>query len=198
MLPYYTPETQTQITTYYNDSVYAAMKEGGKWPESKLDSPVNINITEEVWETWYYKSGDLGIDLTEESWFHFPGGILVFLAKSKTTPETFFKDLTPWTDTSIDTLCPDLTGLYNEIDNSNRSYLVLESGNYVEGIFSRREFGTGETLHYVKFLVDLKTSSIYDDELQVKFFDTLSAALADQMTEDVVIYVKDDAKSSPQ
>lgn len=196
-LSYFTSELQSQITTYYNNVMYAPMKEGGKWPESLIDTPVNVNITGEVWGTWYYKSGDLGLS-TQESWFHFDKGILVFLAKSKTNPETFFMDLTADSTTSLETICPNLAGLYTQITYSDQSYLVLEKGNNVEGIFSRRGFGDGTIKNYINFAVDLKTSSLYDDELKVKFFNSSSEAQADPMTQDIITYVKDDEKASPQ
>lgn len=199
-LSYYTTELQTDINTYYDDVMYSAMQSGGKWPESLINSPVNINITGEVWGTWYYKSGDIeGVDLDRASWFHFDEAILTFLAEAKTNSETFFKDIDADTDISIEAVCPNWAGLYTQYSDPNdQAYLVLESGNSVSGVFSRREFGTGDILNYIRFEVDVKTDSLYDDELNVKFFAMSAEAVADDMTSGYVTYIKDDEKASPQ
>lgn len=195
-LSYYTSDLQTQITNYYNSIVYTKMKEGGKWPQPSLSGSPNINVDGEVWGTWWYKSGDVGSN--EGFWYFFPKGIIIFLAKSKTNSETFFKDLDPYTYENLNTVCPDLTGLYNDYKGYSQAYLVLKSGDNTSGVFLREPFSSSSTSDYLKFVVDFKdTNNKYDDELKVKSFTTLAAAQADSMTKDVVTYVKDRSKGTP-
>ncbi len=199
-LSYYTAQMQASIEGYYNDVIYSAMQAGGKWPESAIDGPVNINITGEVWGTWYYKSGTIeGVDLERVTWFHFDKAILTFLAQSRTNSETFFMEIDPDTNTSIEAVCPNWAGLYTQYVTANdQAYLVLEDGNNVSGIFSRRAFETGDILNYIRFEVDLKTGNLFNDELNVKYFDTLAEAQADAMASGYVTYVKDDERANSQ
>ena len=196
-LPYFNSTIADKLVNYYDTYIYSAMKEGGKWPESKLCGSININIDDTIWGTWHYTSGPRET-YQGSFWYFFPRGFLTFLNKSKTNPETFFNSLATW-EITLTKDCPDWDGLYSQ---GNR-YVVLVSGSYSsEGIVALKKFGSSGTIdkykftEYMCFKLDLKTSSKYDDELQAKFYDDLTEAQTDSFS-DPTIYVKDESKGNP-
>ena len=201
-LPYFSQTRQSEIVDYYDEYIYSKMVEGGRWPLSDLDGPYNRGYPASVWSTWYYSSGTLPTT-GDGFWYYFPYGILSFLPRSATSTETFIRN--PSTGTLVSQEGFEWVGLY--IDRQGLSSLgggkcyveVLTGDGSTEGIFIMRPFSspTGEgDVRYLRFEVDSKTSVYWDDELQVKFYDSSSEAGADSFT-DPIVYVKDNNSGTP-
>ncbi len=202
-LPYFSAAMQIEIMNYYNEYIYSKMVEGGKWPISGLAGPYNRGYANSIWSTWYHKSG-LSPSASDGFWYFFPYGILSFLPRASTSSETFYRN--PVLGTLITQEGFDWVGLYNDCqgignaNSGNRRYVEILTGDgSTEGVCIMRPFisPTEESsLKYIRFMVDEKTAVYWDDELQIKFFDTSSEALADSFA-DPIVYIKDNNQGTP-
>jgi len=180
-LTYFDTDVRTDLTNRYAD-LYDRLEELGRAPESKLDSPLDINVANSPWGVWYYQSGDL----SGGSSYHFFLGIIAWLKHpEKTNSETFLYD--PRNTTQEVSIPSDFAGFFGYSGSSPPTqYSFLESyANwsmfYVSGSGSET-FGVYRldknltTSYYLKFEFIENSSSKWDDQLKIEFFDTFSEA----------------------
>ncbi len=204
-LTYYTAEIKEKLTDFYDTYVYESMKPvpeddpeydarnpGGCWPESQLCSPVNINIDDSIWGTWYYKSGyrDTSIP-SNASGYNFRSGILVFLKRDvHTNPETFAY---AWSTTRIEDECPNWEGLYTGVYDG-----ITTPADY-QGCYVRP---TSDS--HVKALLPFNIESSHmtfmrysfeGDDMEIQFFDTFLEAQNDFT--DSTAYTKNKLEGNP-
>jgi len=175
--PYFADSVQTEITTRYAE-LYDRLAVLGRAPESKLDSPLDINVVNSPWGVWYYKSGDLTAD--NDSYLYFLGIIAFLKHPDKTNAETFKYDLRNATqEVAIPSNLEGFFGYSSGTIPSKYSFLTshitwsvfLVSGDYDYGVFKIYKDMT--TSYYMKFeLIENDASDKWDDELKIEFFDT--------------------------
>lgn len=174
-MQYFTQELQTKIQNYYNTyiySYYSNNEEAKVVPELKYDSPLNINVTDEVWGVWWYKSG-LN-DVPPNTPPHMQNmGIIALLSweENKINHETFNPYLVNYP--SFDKI-QDFVGIYNDqygfqvdLPFYELNYLYNMSGDKKnDGLFMM--INSNDQTHYFRYKVysyDLDT--IWDNELHI-------------------------------
>ncbi len=200
---FFTEEIQDEILNFYNTYVYPSMVEGGKWIESSLTADFDISIEDTIWGNWWYKSGPMTPDY---SGYYFREGIVVFLHKDKTNPETFVK-VPGDGDDLVTAECPSWQGVYIDsgqlvgLRNSNGRYIEIISGSASdEGVMALKLFhqATNESqTRYARFVYTASEINKFYDELQFKIYDTSAEASADAEFSDPVVYIRDQEKGTP-
>lgn len=180
-LPYFADDVQSDITTRYA-GLYNRLAELGRAPESKLDSPLDINVANSPWGVWYYKSGDL--TPTDDYYLYFLGIIAFLKHPDKTNAETFKYDLRNTTqEVSIPSNLEGFFGYSSGTIPAKYSFLTshttwsvfLISGNADAGVC--QIYKDMADSRYLKFeFVENDSSDKWDDEVKIEFFTTSSEA----------------------
>ncbi|MBU0672342.1 MAG: hypothetical protein KJ732_04860, partial [Candidatus Margulisbacteria bacterium] len=180
-LPYFSDAVQSDITTRYA-ALYNRLAVLGRSPESKLDSPLDINIVNSPWGVWYYKSGDL--TATDDYYLYFLGIIAFLKHPEETNAETFLYD--PRNTTQEVAIPSGLEGFfgyssgtipakYSFLTSHTTWSVFLVSGNADAGVYQIYKDMTNS--RYMKFaFVENDSSDKWDDEVKIEFFTTSSEA----------------------
>jgi len=89
----------------------------------------------------------------------------------------------------------DYDGISSPVSSDGR-FVVQATGNTTsEGILAMKAFSDVSSIKYLRFSIDLGTASKFDDEMSVKFYDTLSEAQSDSFFSPIV-YTKDESKGT--
>ncbi|MDD5456837.1 MAG: hypothetical protein PHV30_07385 [Candidatus Margulisbacteria bacterium] len=199
ILPYLSKTVADTLNKYYSKYVYPKMKESNCWPFSSLSGSVDINLPETIWGRWFYKSGERDIASLNYKKYNFKNGVLTYINKNKLNSDTFSK-APGYPFTPIITECPEWDGLYNDLERKDGRYVVLITGNSLEGILGLKTFNKAkddkETVYQKYKLLLMKAGSL-DDELHVKFYTTLTESVKDTSFSNPLIYVKDAGKGTP-
>jgi len=185
--PYYafTPKLLGKVEVLY-DFLYDRAKLNGLYPRARMINEMNIHKDDEFWGNWYYKTGpyDSYIDPDEHiSGYDF--GVLTFINREFTTPETYWKDKINPTKNITDDILGVGKGVHYGVTPGfkaiSEGYIRLAEGDNTSGIMEFKthygsDYGPYNTSIYGKFEMIVNSTGFKSDELQIEFFPTLGEA----------------------
>jgi hypothetical protein len=181
---YLSDAAQSQLRSYYQDQL-DAMKQSGLYPESRLDRTYDINEAQSIYGTWFYKQGylSLGSGNHPYGWYSFDGCILNILSLNKTDRDTFWKNSNTGLAIAADVLGVFCDAFYPgsvpDYEVIGGRYMVRCEGDGRNGIVRLDNFfaNARPSPLYLKYqLVEGSASTIWDDQLNVDYFSSLTAA----------------------
>jgi len=181
---YFSDAVQSQLRSHYQDQL-EAMTQSGLYPESRLDRSYDINEAQSFFGAWFYKSGYLQLDANDHiyGWYSFDGCILNILNLAKTDRGTFWKNSNTGGAISVDVIGVFCDAFYPgsvpDYDVIGGRYMVRSEGNNREGIVRLDNFFANDRPSplYLKYqLVEGNAATIWDDQLHVDYYSSLTAA----------------------
>lgn len=192
-LDYFTDELRASILEAYRPA-YDALVKAGTFPYSDLeDSRQNINEQNTIWGVWF--KDDI-LEVSEGSMW----SRVNLVKKTNLHQETYWRTLEQQ---------PTMSGLFVEDTKEklvgkalyegqpigvNRFYIL--SGNDAAGVARIEEdWGNNPPLVYLKYEVETKTDSPFDDKLIMESFETFEMAEASSFTDKAVAFRREPCKN---
>ncbi|HUY00127.1 MAG TPA: hypothetical protein VMV49_11270 [Candidatus Deferrimicrobium sp.] len=183
---YFSENVQNTILVYSDDQ-YNAAKQSGLYPFATYNLTFDINEQGTFFGAWFYKEGNFVLNETHHTydWYSFDGGILDIINVNKTNNETFYKD---WN--TGENFTGDMIGLFGDADYFDVAgyhyigprYMYWIEGDFQAGIINiTATYDTNLSMRpgqiYLKYELDEQSAgTIYDDLLQVEYFDNYMLA----------------------
>ncbi|MHA1156374.1 MAG: hypothetical protein ACTSQK_09725, partial [Candidatus Heimdallarchaeota archaeon] len=174
----FTPNLLGKIEVLYN-FLFERAKLNGLYPRAYMINDMFIHKDDEFWGNWYYKTGPYDSYIVPEDHISFYDfGVLTFVNREFTSPETYWKDET----NLIKNLTNDILGIGRNYENSftpgykaiGTGHISLAEGDNTSGILEFRTFygndyGSTNTSVFGRFDMIVNHTSVIGDELQIEF-----------------------------